>query len=81
MHHGSNAEYIDKNNGCILVIWARFFGTNEREVNDVTFGLIKNIETYNPLTITLHGWADWLKDLMKARSLRKAYDLTFILPK
>jgi hypothetical protein len=31
VHHASNAEYLDRNYGGILIIWDRLFGTFVRE--------------------------------------------------
>lgn len=39
VHHGSNAEYIDKNFGAVLVVWDRMFGTYEPEVAAVVYGI------------------------------------------
>ena len=48
VHHGSNRQYLDKNYGGILIVWDRLFGTFEKEVRRVRYGLTKNITTYNP---------------------------------
>jgi len=39
VHHGYNAEYLDKNFGAVLIIWDRMFGTYEPEVAPVKFGV------------------------------------------
>ena len=49
VHHGSNAQYLDKNYSNLLIIWDRLFGTFEPEVVPVRYGLINNINTFNPL--------------------------------
>ena len=48
VHHGSNKQYIDKNYGNLLIIWDRMFGTFEPEEEPVTFGLVNNVNTFNP---------------------------------
>ena len=42
VHHGSNAVYLDRNFGGVLMIWDRLFGTYQPERSDVTtvFGLV-----------------------------------------
>ena len=57
-HHGSNPEYIDKNYANLLIIWDRLFGTFAEEQAPVRYGLINNINTFNPLRI---AFAEWLK--------------------
>lgn len=39
-HHGSNAQYIDKNYGGVLIIFDRWFGTYVREDEPVTYGAV-----------------------------------------
>jgi sterol desaturase/sphingolipid hydroxylase (fatty acid hydroxylase superfamily) len=47
VHHGSNAEYLDKNFGSMLIVWDRLFGTYAPETVPVRYGLAggKRIET------------------------------------
>ena len=39
VHHGSNAEYLDKNFGSMLIVWDRLFGTYAPETVPVRYGL------------------------------------------
>ncbi|GGI04206.1 sterol desaturase family protein [Egicoccus halophilus] len=57
VHHGSNPQYLDKNYGGMPIVWDRWFGTFEPEVEPVRYGLTTNIETYNPLRIATHEYA------------------------
>ena len=68
VHHGSNHEYLDRNHAGILIIWDRLFGTFEPERARVIYGLTKNINTYNPLRIAFHEWADIWHDVCRAPS-------------
>ena len=70
VHHGANQQYLDKNYGGILIIWDKLFGTFEPEVRRIKYGLTKNINTYNPLRIAYHEYADIVRDVAKARSVR-----------
>jgi len=81
VHHGANPEYIDKNYGGVFIFWDILFGTFEPETKPVDYGLTKNINTYNPITITFHEWQAWLKDVVKSKSLREAFNHTFLPPK
>jgi alkylglycerol monooxygenase len=69
-HHGSNPEYIDKNYANLLIIWDRIFGTFEPEVAPVNYGLINNINTYNPLKIAFTEWYKLLRDTARAGSIK-----------
>ena len=72
VHHGSNAQYIDKNYGNLLIIWDRMFGTFEPEVEPVKFGLVNNVNTFNPTKITFMGWADIFKNIKNATNMNEA---------
>lgn len=54
VHHGRNAQYIDKNHGGTLIIWDRLFGTFEPEGEKVQYGVTLPVRSWNPL------WAHWL---------------------
>ncbi len=68
VHHGSNDVYLDKNYGGILIIWDRLFGTFTGEGERVRYGLTKNIESYNPVTVAFHEYRAMWADLKAART-------------
>ena len=63
VHHGSNAQYIDKNYGNLLIVWDRVFGTFEPENEAVKYGLVNNVETFYPVKITFMGWVAMVEDV------------------
>jgi sterol desaturase/sphingolipid hydroxylase (fatty acid hydroxylase superfamily) len=65
VHHGSQAQYLDRNYGGILILWDRWFGTFEPESEPVRYGLTTNIETYNPLRVAFHEWAAIWRDVRR----------------
>tara|TARA_B100001287_G_scaffold265466_1_gene258415 strand:+ start:6191 stop:7036 length:846 start_codon:yes stop_codon:yes gene_type:complete len=77
VHHGSNEQYIDKNYGNLLIIWDRMFGTFEPEKESAKYGLVKNVNTFNPLTITLMEWKAILDDIKQSKSISQALHLFF----
>jgi hypothetical protein len=77
VHHGRNLAYLDRNHAGILIIWDRLFGTFEVEDERVDYGLTKNLETYNPITIAFHEWVGIARDVAQAKSLRDAFMYTF----
>jgi sterol desaturase/sphingolipid hydroxylase (fatty acid hydroxylase superfamily) len=74
-HHGSNPEYVDRNYGNFLILWDRLFGTFQPEVAPVRYGLISNIDTYNPLKIAFAEWFRLLRDSLAAASLGQLWQL------
>ena len=63
VHHGANKQYIDKNYGNLLIIWDRMFGTFESEEEPVKFGLVNNVNTYNPTKITFKAWSSMIEHI------------------
>jgi sterol desaturase/sphingolipid hydroxylase (fatty acid hydroxylase superfamily) len=78
-HHGANPRYIDRNHGSILIVWDRLFGTFEPESDEdpVVYGLTKNLNSYNPLRIVSHEYADIGRDVYRSRTWRER--LSFVL--
>jgi len=81
VHHGANEEYIDKNYGNLFIIWDRIFGTFEPEKANVRYGLVKNVNTYNPIKITFMEWRSMFSDMSKASSPQEFINIFFGPPK
>ncbi|MDQ2650573.1 MAG: sterol desaturase family protein [Actinomycetota bacterium] len=77
VHHGSNARYIDRNHGSILILWDRLFGTFQREEEQVVYGLTKNIESYAPPVIATHEYRDIVRDVAHSDNWKDR--LSFVL--
>ena len=73
VHHGANPQYIDKNYGNLFIIWDRIFGTFEPEDEPVKFGLVRNVNTFNPTKITFMGWIDIFNNIKGSKTLMKLY--------
>ena len=65
VHHGIDVEYLDKNHGGILIIWDRWFGTFQPEKHKPTYGLVKQVNTLNPVRIAFFGWRELFNDMTK----------------
>ena len=77
----SVSQYIDKNYGNLLIIWDRMFGTFEPEKESVKYGLVNNVNTFNPTKITFMGWQQIFKDMMEAKNINEAMYFFFGPPK
>ena len=69
VHHGSNPLYLDRNHAGILIIWDKIFGTFQPELNEekVVYGLVKNINTFNPIKIAFIEWIYLFKDVLTGK--------------
>jgi sterol desaturase/sphingolipid hydroxylase (fatty acid hydroxylase superfamily) len=82
VHHASNPRYLDRNYAGVLMIWDRWFGTfvAEHAEDPPKYGILHNIETYNPLRIAFHEWMAMGSDMRRVRSLRGFIGTVFGLP-
>lgn len=63
VHHGSNAEYLDKNFGSMLIVWDRLFGTYAPETVPVRYGLAGGKRVATPLQALTGGYPAVLASL------------------
>ena len=77
VHHGSNAKYLDKNYGGILMVWDHLFGTYQKEEEKVIYGLTKPIKTNNPIAINFIEYKNIWDDVKRCRSFRDAWRIIF----
>jgi alkylglycerol monooxygenase len=77
VHHGYNEQYIDKNYGNLLIIWDRMFGTFEPENEKVKFGLVNNVNTFNPTKITFMAWLSMIEDIYNKQSFSEVLRVIF----
>ena len=58
VHHGVNNPYLDKNYAGVLITWDRMFGSFVQETEEPQYGIIKPVNSFNPLWINTHAWAE-----------------------
>lgn len=68
VHHSRNPEYIDKNYAGVLIIWDKMFGTFVEEKEDLPceFGITRQVQSHNPIYLTLHEWQDMFNDVFSS---------------
>lgn len=66
VHHGVNEQYLDKNYAGIFIFWDRIFSSFTEEKEEVRYGIIKPIHSYNWLWINSHAWVE-MWEAMKAK--------------
>ena len=77
VHHGSNPVYLDKNYAGIFIIWDRMFGTFEEEKEEVVYGLVRPIESINPIVAFLHGFYRIGKEVWNMKGLQNKLGVIF----
>ena len=64
VHHAVNPRYLDANFAGILIIWDRLFKTfvEERADDPPVYGVVRPIETFNPIKVAFSELINILKD-------------------
>lgn len=68
VHHATNARYLDRNYAGVFIIWDKLFDSYEPETaeEDIRYGIVKNLNSYNLLWAAFHEWIGIGKDLWSA---------------
>jgi len=69
VHHGVNRSYLDKNYGGVLIIWDRIFRSFAAEDEEPRYGIIKPLNSRNPLWINLHGWYEMIAEMRERQKM------------
>ena len=79
VHHAQNERYIDRNYGGMLILWDRFFGTFQDELDEdpVVFGVRKPLANWNPFWANLQVYDYLLFDARKARRWKDKLSIWF----
>jgi sterol desaturase/sphingolipid hydroxylase (fatty acid hydroxylase superfamily) len=82
VHHAIEPEYLDRNYGGVLIIWDKLFGTfaAERESGPRTYGLVRQIDSLNPVKIAFAEWAALCRDMRSAKSAGEILAYAFRAP-
>ena len=79
VHHGRNERYLDKNYGASLVLWDHLFGTYAAETEEVEYGVLDGLTSYDPLENNLSPWKTLIAKAQTAPTFTRGL-LTFIMP-
>ena len=80
VHHATNPQYLDRNHAGIFIIWDKLFGTFEPEAEKPIYGLVSNINTYNPIKIAFIEWKNMFKDVFTSKTSIGKKLLYFLKP-
>ncbi|MFM9852144.1 MAG: sterol desaturase family protein [Sphingomonadaceae bacterium] len=64
VHHANNPRYLDANYAGTFIIWDRMFGSfvAEDDTDKPVYGLVKNLKTFNIVTVLSHEYIGIAKD-------------------
>jgi hypothetical protein len=69
VHHAINDEYIDKNFSQVFIVWDKWFGTFQEELEDTpaVYGVKRAVQTWNPFLINIQHFCLLLKDTFRTQ--------------
>ena len=80
VHHAINPIYIDKNLSAIFCIWDRAFGTFQEELDEEppVYGVLKPVNTWNPLLINFQHAFNLIQDAYNTSSFKNKLRIWFM---
>jgi len=80
VHHGQNEIYIDKNHGGVFILWDKWFGTFQEELDteEVIYGVRRPLKSFNPLWANIHTWFSLLTDAVRTKSWSDKFRIWFM---
>lgn len=72
VHHAMNDIYIDKNYGGVFILWDKWFGTYQEELDEepCIYGIRKPLKSWDPLWLNFHYYVQLFKDAWHTKSWR-----------
>jgi alkylglycerol monooxygenase len=80
VHHARNPKYIDKNYAGTLIVWDRLFGTFVAEEDEPVYGIVKPLQSWNPLWANFHRWVTMTRDAVAADHWADRLKIWFMRP-
>lgn len=80
VHHARNPKYIDKNHAGTFIIWDKLFGTFKEEEERPTYGITKNLNSWNPVWANFAHYNDMLKDMKSINGFKDKFKYVFQKP-
>jgi sterol desaturase/sphingolipid hydroxylase (fatty acid hydroxylase superfamily) len=70
VHHGRDAEYVDRNYGGVLILWDRIFGTYAEEDREPDYGLAPRVPGSDPVWMNLWGFGEIAREVRRSSGVR-----------
>lgn len=80
VHHARNPKYIDKNHAGTFIVWDKMFGTFMKEEERPTYGITKNLNSWNPVWANVAHYADIWHDFKRIPKWADKFRFVFKKP-
>lgn len=80
VHHAINPEYMDKNHAQIFIVWDKWFGTFQEELQNVpaVFGITRPAQTWNPIKINFQHLNVLITDAWNSDNWKDKFRIWFM---
>lgn len=80
VHHAINEEYLDKNFAQIFIVWDKWFGTFQEELESTppVYGVKRQANSWNPIIHNFHHAALVWKDFFRTKSIKDKFRIWFM---
>src|SRR4029079_8832359 len=75
VHHGRDAEFLDKNYGGFFIVWDKLFGSFAPYTREPDYGVTAGISSWSPFWANLHPYAELARRARQAPRRRDALAL------
>ena len=75
VHHGRDADFLDKNYGGFFIVWDKLFGTYAPYTREPDYGVTVGIRSWSPYWANLHPYTDLVRRARRAPTMREALAL------
>jgi len=75
VHHGRDADFLDKNYGGFFILWDKVFGTFTPYTREPDYGVTAGIRSWSPYWANLHPYTDLARRARRAPTMRAALAL------
>jgi len=80
VHHGVNPKYIDKNHAGMFIIWDRLFGTYQEEIEEPTYGVTTQLQSWNPAWANVEYYVTMFKNAKRFSLVKDKLRYIFAKP-
>ncbi len=80
VHHAVNPIYWDKNYGGTFIIWDKMFGTYQKQVEPIYYGVSVAPKSWNPFYINFYWYICIWKDVLQTKSWTDKIKIWFMPP-
>lgn len=77
VHHARQEKYLDKNYGCVFIIWDRIFGTFIKEADEPKYGVYPRYPKHNAVSANIDPWIELFHYMKITKGIKNKLKILF----